>query len=241
MEAATIIDLKQVMDYLPPLMFMILCFSGIMLTVLLSIDHASIVWITLGHLQIVTLLPLMNVPIPAQVNEISKALSNYIRLDLFEVDGQSFTTILAESIFDFPPSSEVMPIHFEQLGFDSRNAFVTASGLNLLHLAIVLPVIAVLTGSYLLKLRFRVCGNVFYRLRSMFYNSFYIRFGLETYLVYLVANMLTVADISFYNWAASLQSLTSSIHLVFLAVMPLLIIVFYSMNYDKLAIHKNFR
>ena len=134
-----------------------------------------------------------------------------------------------------------MPIHFEQLGFDSRNAFVTASGLNLLHLAIVLPVIAVLTGSYLLKLRFRVCGNVFYRLRSMFYNSFYIRFGLETYLVYLVANMLTVADISFYNWAASLQSLTSSIHLVFLAVMPLLIIVFYSMNYDKLAIHKNFR
>lgn len=173
-------------------MMMLLCFSGFMLTSLWSIDHASIVWLTLSHLQLVAFLPLMNVPIPAQVNEISKALSMYLRLDLFEVDGKSLTTVVTDYIFDFPPSSEIMPLHHEQLGFESNNAFTSASGLNLLHILIVVPVIVILIGSHLLKLRFKACGHVFYRLRSMFCNAFYIRFGLETYLVYLVANMLTV-------------------------------------------------
>lgn len=75
----------------------------------------------------------------------------------------------------------------------------------------------------------------------MFYNTFYVRYSLETYLVYCVANLMAVQDISFYNWASSLQSLTSSIHLLFLGIMPLLIIVFYSMNYEKLVLHKDFR
>ena len=94
-------------------MLLTLGFSGIMLTVLQSTDHASIVWLTLAHLQLVAFLPLMNVPIPAQVNEISKALMQFMRLDLIEADGQSFMTMLAEYIFDFPASSEVMPIHFQ--------------------------------------------------------------------------------------------------------------------------------
>ena len=101
------------MDYLPFLMLLLLTFSGIILTVLWSVDHASIVWLTMAHLQLVAFLPLMNVPIPAQVNEISKALAGFMRLDLIEVDGQSFNTLLAEYIFDFPASSEVIPIHFQ--------------------------------------------------------------------------------------------------------------------------------
>ena len=46
-------------------MFILLCFSLIMLNVAKSRDHTSIIWLTLSHLQLVAFLPLMNVPIPA--------------------------------------------------------------------------------------------------------------------------------------------------------------------------------
>lgn len=241
LDAESIIEINQMMEVVPGLVLAFVVFCMVMLMVSSSVDHAQIVWLVLSHLNLVAFLPLMNVPVPAQVNEISKGLAKYLRLDVLETGGRSLMTTMADYIFDFPPSSEVMPLHYEQMGFESRNAFSTAFGLNFLHCVIALPVIALLIGASVFRLRFRFCGTIFYRLRGKFYNTFYIRYNLETYFVYLIANMLAVQRISFYNWAASLQSLTSGIHLVLLAVLPLAVVVFYSMNYDKLVLHKNFR
>ena len=49
----------------------------------------------MGHLQLVVFLPMMNVPVPAQVNDISKILSSYMRLDFLTVNGQSVMTQMA--------------------------------------------------------------------------------------------------------------------------------------------------
>lgn len=150
------------------------------------------------------------------------------------------TTLISEFIFDFPQSREVMQLHFEQLGFEFRNSFTSACGLSLFHLSIAAPVIFLLIVFFPGRVRFKVCGLMFTKLRALFYNSFYIRFNIETYLVYTICNLLTAQDIDFYNWASSLQSLTASIHLFFLTILPLAIVVFYSMNYEKF-LTKGFR
>ena len=64
-------------------------------------DHSTVVWLTFGHLQLLAFLPLINVPIPAQVNEISKSLASYLRFDIFTMGNRSLMTDLAEYIFDF--------------------------------------------------------------------------------------------------------------------------------------------
>ena len=75
----------------------------------------------------------------------------------------------------------------------------------------------------------------------MLFNTFYIRYNIETYLMYLIANFISVQKISFDNWASSMQSLVSSIHLLLLAVLPLMLTVFYLINYDRLTLHKSFK
>jgi len=106
-------------------------------------------------------------------------------------------TQMAQYIFNFPAQKEVMPLHFEQLGFSSRNSFETAFGLNFVHCLIVFPVGLLLIIFGVCKLRFKWCSSAFVKLRAMFYNSFYIRYNLETYYVYAVCNMLKTQDISF--------------------------------------------
>ena len=113
-------------------------------------------------------------------------------------------------------------------------------GLNLLHCAIIVPVVIVLIVSYQVLRWIRGCRHVFFGLRDKFFNSFYIRFGLETYMVYSITNMLTLQRFSFYNWATSMQSVTSALHTLLLILIPLIIIVFYLLNFHKIAKQKSF-
>ena len=85
-----------------------------------------------------------------------------------------------------------MPLHYEQLGFGSYNAFETVAGLNVLHCIITLPAIVILVGTGLFKERRPIFKKIFYRLRDLLFNTFYIRYNLETYMMYLIANMLSV-------------------------------------------------
>ena len=73
----------------------IIGFSGIILTVLHSVEHASIIWLTISHISLVAFLPIINIPIPAQINDISKVLVNYLRMDIFGDDNQSFMSNIA--------------------------------------------------------------------------------------------------------------------------------------------------
>ena len=231
----------EVLEHVPAAMVTLLILCGSLLAYAISVEQTSIIWQVIGHLQIVVFLPLMNLPVPAQVNDISKTLSGYLRMDFITVNGESLMTQIGQYIFDFPIETDTMPLHFEQLGFTSRNSFVTASGLNLLHCLIALPVIILLICLGIAKIRFKQLGHAFVKLRATFYNSFYIRYNLETYFVYTVCNMLAMQDSNFYNWASSLQSIVSGLHLTLLATIPLIIAVFYTLNYSKLVSTKSFR
>lgn len=70
-------------------------------------NKTAVVWIIVTNMHILVLLPLVNVPVPAQVNEIGKGLSKYLRVDFIELDhlGQSLTASVAQYIFDFPAES----------------------------------------------------------------------------------------------------------------------------------------
>ena len=102
--AAYIYELNQAIELTPYVMFMLffLCFA--LLTVSSSSDKTAIVWLIVSNLPLLILLPLVNVPVPAQVNEISKGLARYLRVDFidFNENGQSLTTAIAQYIFDFP-------------------------------------------------------------------------------------------------------------------------------------------
>ena len=134
-----------------------------------------------------------------------------------------------------------MPLHLEQLGFESRNSFITAAGLNILHCCFVIPVLFLLLVFGLCKFRFKLFSRPFDALSSIFFNNFYVRFNLETYFVYCVVYLLAIEQISFYNWATSLQIVVSGIHLSFLVCLPLTIIVFATYNYASLVNDKTFR
>ena len=232
--------MSQALNALGPFVFIGLSFSAIILHSTYSRDRETIIWLTLGHLQLLAFLPLMNVPIPAQVTDFSKLLSSYFRFDFVYDGSHSLMTSFSEYIFDFQAYEGDMPIHFEQLGFEARNSFTTVMGLNLLHCAIILPVMVVLIVSYQAQRWIRSCRHVFFWLRDKFFNSFYIRFGLETYLVYSISNMLTIQRFSFYNWATSIQSVTGVLHTLLLLLMPLIVTVFYALNYHKIVKQKSF-
>ena len=85
-----------------------------------------------------------------------------------------------------------MPLHYQQLGFESFNAFETVSGLNTLHCCVTFPVIFVLIGTGMFRDRISICKKVFHGLRDMLFNTFYIRYNIETYMMYLIANFISV-------------------------------------------------
>ena len=60
-------------------------------------------WLVIGSLQLILLVPLVNVPVPAQVNEISKGLARYVRIDFIELFGrnQTLNDFITQYIFDF--------------------------------------------------------------------------------------------------------------------------------------------
>ena len=185
-------------------MLIFLCFS--LLVVSSSSDKTAIVWLIVSNLPLLILLPLVNVPIPAQVNEISKGLSKYLRFDFIEFNehGQSLATTIAQFIFDFPAESNIIPLHLEQMGFASRNSLQTASGLNLLHCAFVAPVFLLLLIFGLCKIKSRKCGFAFAKLKSVFFNNFYVRYNVETFIIYSICYLMAVTETSFYNWMTSL-------------------------------------
>ena len=75
----------EVLEHVPAAMVTLLILCGSLLAYAISVEQTSIIWQVIGHLQIVVFLPLMNVPVPAQVNDISKTLSGYLRMDEEEV------------------------------------------------------------------------------------------------------------------------------------------------------------
>jgi hypothetical protein len=144
-------------------------------------------------------------------------------------------------IFDFQPWEYNVPLHLEQLGFESRNSFVTAAGVNLLHCCFVIPVVFLLIVFGLCKFKYHLFSRPFQKLSSIFFNNFYVRYNLETYFIYCVAYLLAIKEVSFYNWATSLQIVVSGIHLGFLVCLPLTVIVFATYNYASLINNKTFR
>ena len=77
-------------------------------------------------------------------------------------------------------------------------------GLNFLHTTVTLPSLVILLVAGIFRERRRIFKSVFYRLRGFIFNAFYIRFNLETFMMYAIANMLSAQHISFYNWATAL-------------------------------------
>ena len=104
---------KEFLVHVPEAIITLLVICTSLLAYSISVEQTSVIWQVLGHLQIVVFLPLMNVPVPAQVNDISKALSKYLRMDIFTYNGESLMTQMAQYIFDFPIQTESMPLHFE--------------------------------------------------------------------------------------------------------------------------------
>lgn len=127
------------------------------------------------------------------------------------------------------------------MGFNSRNSLQTASGVNLLHCAIVAPVLLLLLIFGLCKTKSKKCGSAFTKLRSVFMCNFYVRYNIETVLVYSICYLMAVSETTFYNWMTSLQSTLSGIHLLMLVMLPLTIIFFYNWNYERLVSNKIFR
>ena len=68
-------------------MLLFMCFAFMLFAI--SAEHTSIVWQVLSNLTLIVFLPLLNLPIPAQVNEISKGLSKFVRFDFIEKNGVS--------------------------------------------------------------------------------------------------------------------------------------------------------
>ena len=60
---------------------MLLFLSFTLLIYTANTDKTAVVWVILTNLPLLILLPLVNVPVPAQVNEISKGLAQYLRMD----------------------------------------------------------------------------------------------------------------------------------------------------------------
>ena len=106
-QASHIYELNQAIELTPYIIGMLFFFSFSLLVVSSSSDKTAIVWLIVGNLPLLVFLPLINVPVPAQVNEISKGLAKYLRFDFieFEEHGQSLATTVAQFIFDFPAES----------------------------------------------------------------------------------------------------------------------------------------
>lgn len=185
---------------------------------------------------------MVHVPIPAQVNEISKGLAKYFRVDFIQLsEGRSLTDAISYYIFDFQASEFEVPLHLEQLGFTSENSFTTASGVNLLHCCFVFPCFLVSLLLWLGRFRYASLNVPFTKIRSVFYNNFYVRYNMETLLIYAVCYLLSLQEASVYNWATSLQTIVSGVHTLLLACLPMTIIFFYNWNYENLVTNKEFR
>ena len=86
------------------------------------------------------------------------------------------------------------------------------------------------------------CSSIaFTKLRSVFSNNFYVRYNMETFVVYSICYLMSVPQTSFYNWMKAFQSTLSGIHLLLLGTLPLSIIFFYNWNYERLVKSKIFR
>ena len=199
-----IYELNQAIELAPYVIFMLLFLCFILLVVSTTVDKTAVIWVIVTNLPMLILLPIMNVPIPAQINEISKGLAKYLRMDFIQLTGhgQGLTTDVAQFIFDFPAESQQIPLHLEQMGFNSINSLQSASGLNLLHCVIVVPILFLLMIFGLVKcLTKKKCSSIaFTKLRSVFSNNFYVRYNMETFVVYSICYLISVPQTSFYNW-----------------------------------------
>ena len=72
----------------------------------------------------------------------------------------------------------------------------------MLHCAIVIPIMFLLMVFGLLKcMTKRKCNSIaFTKLRSVFSNNFYVRYNMETFVVYSICYLMSVTETSFYNW-----------------------------------------
>ena len=92
------------------------------------------------------------------------------------------------------------------------------------------------------KLRCNQCSErAFKKIRKIFHNNFYIRYNLETYVVYSVCYLMNMKDFSLKNWAVALQSTVGALHLLLLFGLPFIVIFFYNWHYAKLVSNKQFK
>ena len=81
---------------------------------------------------------------------------------------------------------------------------MTASGLNLLHLVCISPIFLVLAILGICKLRWKWPNAIFRRIKSAFGFNYYVRYNVETFLVYAICTMMTSKSVKFDNWALAL-------------------------------------
>ena len=111
----------------------------------------------------------------------------------------------------------------------------------MLYYSAVIPAMLLMIIFGLSKTCFKKCQSPFTKIHTVFNYNFYVRFNLANYFVYTVCYMMAVKEVSFYNWASSLQATVSGLYLLFMASLPLTIIFFYNWNYERLATNKTFR
>jgi len=88
------------------------------------------------------------------------------------------------------------------MGFDTRNSLQSTSGVNLLHCVIVIPIMSMLMvfGLFKCVTKGKCSSAAFARLRGVFSNNFYVRYNMETFVVYSICYLMSITETKFNSW-----------------------------------------